>query len=122
MPKPARVVTTDAEIDAAIRRARAYEKYDHRVVRATYSPRTDKFRLRMENGVTHSIPRKLLQGLSEASPAELNRIELLGRGTGLYWPALDVAHSVSGLTAGVYGSAHWMRQLDEQSEQGRISA
>jgi hypothetical protein len=65
----------------------------------------------MENGVTHSFPRKLLQGLSEASPETLSKIELLGSGTGLYWPALGVAHSVSGLLAGVYGSAKWMDRL-----------
>ena len=69
MPDPAKVVTTDAQIDAAIRQARAFSKYDHRVVRATYSPRTDRLSLRLENGVSHSIPRKLLQGLSAASSA-----------------------------------------------------
>ena len=111
MPELARVVTTDAEIDAAIRQARLYEKYDQRVVRANYSERTDRFLLRLEDGVTHIIPRWLLQGLSEAEPSALSKIELLGRGTGLYWPALDVAHSVSGLLGGVYGSAKWMKHL-----------
>ncbi len=113
MPELARVVTTDSEIDAAIRQARLCEKYDQRVVRASYSERTDRFLLRLEDGVTHIVPRWLLQGLSEAEPSELNRIELLGRGTGLYWPALDVAHSVSGLLGGVYGSAKWMKHLLE---------
>jgi hypothetical protein len=122
MPDLARVVTTDAEIDAAIREARLFEKYDQRVVRATYSARTDRILLKLENGVTHSIPRKLLQGLSEAEPSDLNKIELLGRGTGLYWPALDVAHLVSGLLAGMYGSAKWMKRLDLESESNQISA
>jgi hypothetical protein len=120
MPEQARVVTSDAEIDAAIRQARAFAKYDQRVVRAVYLPRTDRFSLRMENGVTHTVPRKLLQGLSNATPAELKRIELPGRGTGLYWPALDVAHSVSGLLAGIYGSAKWMQRLQEYEEARRI--
>jgi hypothetical protein len=122
MPELARVVTTDAEIDAAIRQARIYEKYDQRIVRATYSDRTDRFLLRMENGVTHVIPRRLLQGLTEAEPAALNRIELLGRGTGIYWPSLDVAHSVSGLLAGVYGSAKWMRQQVNARSKGKYGS
>lgn len=109
-------MTTDAQIDDAIRRARAFAKYDHHVVRAAYSLRTDRFLLRMENGVTHSIPRRLLQGLQSASTAELSRIELLGGGTGLYWPALDAAHSVAGLLSGVYGSEKWMRQLQIESK------
>jgi hypothetical protein len=122
MPDPARVVTTDAEIDAAIRQARIYEKYDPQAVRASYSPRTDRFLLRMESGVTHTIPRRLLQGLADAGANSLSKIELLGRGTGLYWPALDVAHSVSGLLAGVYGSEKWMKQLNLNTSRGRISA
>jgi Protein of unknown function (DUF2442) len=111
MPEPAKVVTTDAEIDAAIRQARVYEKYDRRVLRATYSERTDRFMLYMDNGVTLIVPRRLLQGLADAEPGALHEIELLGKGTGLYWPAQDVAHSVSGLLAGVYGSAKWMEHL-----------
>lgn len=122
MPEPARVVTTDADIDAAIRQARAFSKYDQRVVRAVYSPRSDRFSLRTSRGVTHFIPRKLLQGLAGATPAQVARIELLGRGTGLYWPALDVAHSVSGLLAGVYGSASWMKHLHAETEPERIPA
>jgi hypothetical protein len=122
MPEIARVATTDEEIDAAIENARRYEKFDRRVVRATYIGNTDSILLLLENGVSHNIPRKLLQGLSDAKSSELNDIELLGRGTGLYWPALDVAHLVSGLLAGVYGSARWMEHLELESEAHRMSA
>lgn len=122
MPEPVKIVTTDAEIDAAIRQARVFSKYDQRVVRATYSAKNRRLSLRMENGALFTVPIGLLQGLSEATPAALRRIELLGHGTGLYWPVLDVAHSVSGLLAGVYGSAEWMKELEEQSEPKRIPA
>lgn len=122
MPELARMVTTDAEIDAAIEEARRLEKHDRRAVRASYSDGTDSIILVLENGVTLSVPRRLLQGLTEAKPGELNQIELLGRGTGLYWPALDVAHLVAGLLAGTYGSAKWMERLDLESETNRISA
>jgi hypothetical protein len=122
MSELARVTTMDAEIDAAIQQARLFEKYDQRVVRATYVQHDDRIVLQLEKGVTHSIPRRLLQGLAEAEPKALNDIELLGRGTGLYWPALDVAHLVSGLLAGVYGSAKWMGRLDLGSETSQISA
>jgi len=122
MPELARMASTDAEIDAAIEEARRLEKYDGRVVHASYSEGTDSILLLLEKGVTLSIPRRLLQGLSDASSGDLNQIELLGRGTGLYWPALDVAHLVSGLLEGVYGSAKWMEHLDLESEASRISA
>jgi predicted TPR repeat methyltransferase len=122
MPEIVKVTTTDEEIDAAIQQARIYEKYDRKVECATYSAGTDTFLLRMEHGVTYSIPRKLLQGLREANPDDLNKIELLGRGTGLYWPALDVAHSVSALLAGVFGSANWMTQLELEAIRSRRTA
>jgi len=122
MPEIAGVVTTDAEIDAAIEQARRLEKQDRRVARASYSGGADSIILLLENGVTHSIPRRLLQGLADANPNDLNNIELLGGGTGLYWPALDVAHLVSGLLAGVYGSAKWMKHLQLESEASRMSA
>ena len=122
MPEPAKVVTTDAQITAALRRAREFAKYDHHVERVFYSPRTDRFQLRMENGVTHSIPRRLLQGLQDASTAQLSDIELVGLGTGLYWPTLDVAHEVSGLLSGVYGSEKWMRKLENETGRDKISA
>jgi hypothetical protein len=121
MPEPVRVITTDAEIDAAIRQARVFERYDRRVTRVTYSERSDRFVLHMDNGTIHMIPRALLQGLAGAAPADLQKIELLGGGTGLYWPALDVAHYVPGLLAGVYGSAKWMKHLQEsQRRRSRV--
>jgi hypothetical protein len=119
MPETAKVLTIDAEIDAAIREARIYEKYDRHVVRATYSDRTDRFMLYLDNGVTCMVPRRLLEGLGDAEPDALQQIELLGRGTGLYWPALDVAHSVSGLLAGIYGSKKWMSSLDRTPQKLR---
>jgi hypothetical protein len=122
MPDQAKVVTTDAEIDAAIEVARRLERYDRRAVRASYSDGTDSILLLLEDGVTLSVPRRLLQGLTEAKPSDLTQVEFLGRGTGLYWPTLDVAHLVSGLLAGVYGSAKWMEHLDLGSDTNRISA
>jgi hypothetical protein len=116
------MVTTDAEIDAAIEEARRWEKYDRRVLRAVYSEGTDSIVLHLENGVTYSIPRRLIQGLRDANFGAIQSIELLGRGTGLYWPELDVAHLVTGLLAGIYGSAKWMEHLQRESEAERISA
>jgi len=119
MSENARIVTTDEEIDVAIQDARLYEKYDRQVACATYCGSSDTLNLRFEHGVTYLIPRRLLQGLTEANPNDLNNIELLGRGTGLYWPALDIAHSVSSLLAGVFGSVEWMKQLEMKANRSR---
>ena len=114
MPEPVRMVTTDAEIDAAIARARKYAKYDRRVLRATYSTATDRLRLVLDDGATYTLPRALIQGLGEAREKDLKRIQILGEGTGLLWPVLDVAHYVPGLLEGIYGSEKWMAALYKQ--------
>lgn len=111
MPEPARVITTDAEIDAALARARDYAKYDRRVLKATYSKATDRLTLVLDDGATYSLPRGLIQGLAEAKDKDLKRIQIIGEGTGLLWPVLDVAHYVPGLLSGVYGSEKWMTSL-----------
>jgi len=116
MPEAARVVTTDAEIDLAIKNAKAYEKYDRKAVRADFSKSADRLRLILDDGVICTIPRHLIQGLSSAQKKDLKPIQILGGGTGLLWPILDVAHSVQGLLSGVYGSARWMAQLKSDSK------
>jgi len=120
MPEPARVVTTDAEIDAAIKRARKYAKYDRRVVKATYSKPTDSLRLVFEDGATYALPCARIQGLAGAPEKDLKRIQILGNGTGVLWPLLDVAHYVPGLLAGVYGSEKWMTALYKQRKKLKL--
>jgi hypothetical protein len=115
MPEAARVVTTDSEIDLAIKRARRNEKYDRRVMRAVFSRSTDRLRLILDDGVICMIPRYLIQGLSEAPKKMLTPIQIIGGGTGLLWPLLDVAHSVPALLNGSYGSPRWMQQLKSGS-------
>jgi len=114
MPKPAQGVTTDAEIDAAIKRARRFAKYDRRVMKATYSKATDSLRLVFDDGATYALPRRLIQGLANAKERDLKRIQILSDGTGLQWLLLDVAHYVPGLLEGVYGSEKWMTTVYEQ--------
>lgn len=116
MPDTARVVTTDSEIDLAIRRARQFAMYDRRVVKAAFSRSADKLRLTLNDGVICTIPRRLIQGLSGAQRKKLTPIQILGGGTGLSWPLLDVAHSVPALLAGVYGSSKWMKEQALESK------
>lgn len=114
MPEHARVAVTDADIDAALARARQYAKYARKVVKASYSKSSDRLRLVLDDGVTCSIPRGLIQGLAEAREQDLSRIQVLSDGTGLLWPVLDVAHYVPALLQGVYGSEKWMTALYKQ--------
>jgi hypothetical protein len=63
------------------------------------------------DGLRVSIPRKLLQGLDRASRSQLSKIEIVGNGTGLRWPLLDVDHYVLGLLEHRFGTKRWMNEM-----------
>lgn len=115
-----RIVTTDKEIEAAIARGRHLPA--RRVVQATYDERADEVALRFESGTRLEIPRHLLEGLTDATPAQLRKIEILGPGTGIAWPELDVAHDVPGLLDGVFGTRKWMAELGRRGGGARTPA
>jgi uncharacterized protein DUF2442 len=117
---PHRIVTTDAEIDAAIARAEANPP--RTVVAATYDRAEDVIAIRFADGVRLRIPRHLVQGLQDATSDQLERIEIEGPGTGLVWPALGVAHYVPGLVAGVFGTRQWMAEIGRRGGIRRTKA
>lgn len=106
-----RVVTTDAQIESALERARQLAPDDRRARTASYDKTKDRIVLSLANGVEVSIPRAGLQGLESAVPAQLREIELLGGGTGLHWPQLDVSHYIPGLLNNIFGTAAWMAHV-----------
>src|ERR1035438_5129401 len=91
MTKPkARVAVTDEQIEAARLRARQFQVDGRPAARVMYEKKPDLVTLHLDDGVRISIPRGLLEGLQDASPAQLAKVEFLGRGTGIRWPLLDV--------------------------------
>jgi hypothetical protein len=107
----ARVTVTGAQIDAARARARVFSAGDRRAVRVEYEKKADAVTLHLDDGVKISIPRVLLQGLEKARPAEVATMKILGRGTGIHWPQLDVDHYVPGLLNHIFGTSCWMAEL-----------
>jgi uncharacterized protein DUF2442 len=115
-----KIVTTDAEIDAAIAKAALYPFPE--AVAASYDPAGDAVAIRFADGVELRLPRRLVQGLQHATPEQLRRIEMEGPGTGLVWPALGVAHYVPGLVAGVFGTRQWMAEIGRRGGARRTKA
>jgi len=104
-------ITSNQQIGSALAQARKFAASDRRVVRVAYEKKPDLVTLHLDDGVRVSIPRMNLQGLQDAKPAQLSKIEILGRGTGLHWPLLDVDHYVPGLLNHTFGTSHWMAEL-----------
>ncbi len=117
MQSPNKSVTTDAEIDAALKAGRRFEE-EHGphpwVTRIEYleAPRILVFQL--SNTLRLAIPVENLQGLENATPDALRNYRLLGPGTGINFPDVDAAFHIDHLIEGVYGSRKWMAQLGAQ--------
>ena len=112
MPRQKATVTvTSGQIDAARARAQQFKANDRRAIRVEYEKKPDLLTLYLDDGVRVSIPRMQLQGLESAGPAQLAKVEILGRGTGIHWPLLDVNHYVPGLLNHVFGTSRWMAEL-----------
>jgi hypothetical protein len=111
----ARVVTTDAEIDRAIERARRLRN-EPLVTEVEYrpGPGLDLLILKLSDGRRHVIPREDLQGLETGRPEQLARVEIVGRGTGLHWAELDADLYVPALLRGVYGTKLWMAKIGKR--------
>jgi hypothetical protein len=107
-----KVVTTDAQIDSAIQRAASLAD-EPRVLTANYRSGRglDLLILQMSDGHRCVLPREDLQGLQHATREQIAQIEILGNGTGLHWPALDVDLYVPALLKGIYGNRQWMAKL-----------
>jgi hypothetical protein len=114
-----KIVTTDADIDAAIGLA---ERRPVHAARATHVAGDDTVAVLFGDGVELRIPRRLVQGLEHASPDQLARIQIDGPGTGLVWPALGVAHYIPGLVAGIFGTREWMAEIGRRGGATRTKA
>ena len=117
-----RVVTTDAEIDAAIAKAKGYEKFRPRAIRAQFNQDRDTLQITLANGVMVSIPRTLLQGLEDARMSDVSKVTIEDHGASLHWEVLDVDHYIPGLLVGVFGSREWMSRIGRKGGSARSRA
>jgi hypothetical protein len=118
----ARIVTTDAEIDAAIAQAKVYDQYRSKAVAAAYRAKDDVIVIKLATGVELTIPRKLLQGLENTTPAQLAEVKVVVAQSGLHWESLDVDHYIPALIDGVFGTRTWMSELGKIGGTSRSEA
>jgi hypothetical protein len=107
-----RLITTDGEIDAALARARAGSVDQEPVAESVrYIPAHDIYVVGLSNGERLVLQREKLQGLQQATKAQLGNVEIDMVGTALSWPDLDVDLYVPALMRGVFGTKKWMSEL-----------
>jgi hypothetical protein len=75
--------------------------------------------VKLKSGQRLAIPREDLQGVADADPDKVSKIEIEMLGMALHWEDLDVDFRVDGLRQGLYGNERWMKQLEQRR---RVSA
>ena len=85
-----------------------------RAIAAYYDRTMDAIVILLRSGASFSFPPSIPQGLSGASPSDLEQIEITPMGDGLHWARLDADFTVSGLLAGIFGTRKWMATLQMQ--------
>ena len=104
------VITTDREIQAALDRSKLHDS-DPVARKVEHIPDLNLLIVGLSSGRRLVLPVEDLQGLDKATHKQLQNYELLGRGTGISFPDLDVDLYVPALIEGVYGNRRWMAQL-----------
>jgi hypothetical protein len=115
------VVITDAEIEAALEQAKLHES-DPRAQTVEHIPALKLLIVGLSNGRRLVFPIEDVQGLGNATHEQIQNYELLGRGTGICFPELDVDLYVPALIEGVYGNRRWMAQLGKKGGKARTEA
>ena len=108
----ARDLTTEADIDAAMERAKNEPELP-RALSGEYKPDSDVIVLHLDTGRRLVIPREELQGLQNATEAQIAHIEIFG-GLDIAWPDLDLDHYLPSLIKGQFGSDRWMQSLERR--------
>ena len=96
------------QVMEARRRGRAETATELQAKGVRYDRDTRRIVVELTNGSTFIFPPALVEGLAGASPEDVAEVELGPRGAALFWRKLDQHYSLSGLTAGVFGSKAWM--------------
>ncbi len=123
MPKQThKILVSAGQIESAAASARRFEAGEPRVIEARYEPHHDLVSLYFADGLRMAIPRAQLQGLDGASRVQLSKIEIVGNGTGLHWPLLDVNHYVPGLLQHRFGTKRWMNEIGRKGGLARSKA
>jgi len=113
---------TSAQIDAAYRRRQKRLSKEPLAIAVRYMPARDTIVVEMNNGAALVIPRRLLQGLANGSPAQLRIARVAGRGTAVSWPELDADFTIMSLLHGIYGGRRWMSELAREAGAAKSDA
>jgi hypothetical protein len=112
---------SDAQIAAARARGEQLAIQEPRAAAVRYDDESKRVVVELTNGCTFTFPPRALQGLGDATDAQLAKVEILGNGLGLHWEALDADFTLPGLLLGLFGARSWMAR-EQARHAGSVSS
>lgn len=100
-------MVSQEEFEEAKKRGAAALKKGPTAVSASYDRNRGKVVVELNNGLDIAFPYHSAQGLEKATDWELEEIEIISSGLGLYFPRLDADLYIPSLVKGVLGSKAW---------------
>ena len=94
--------------ERANQRAKDLQASIPRALSAHYDQKTGRIVIHLSSKLIVSFSPADVEGLEDARPSELNKIEITPSGFGIHFPAVDADIYVPGLLEGLLGSKSWM--------------
>ena len=94
--------------EQANKRAKDLQALIPRAVSAHYEAKTGRIVIHLSSKLIISFSPGDVEGLEDARPSQLSRIEISPSGFGIYFPDVDADLHVPGLLDGFLGSRTWM--------------
>ena len=111
------------QFDEARKRAQELQESSPRAIRAYYDRTGRKIVVDLDSRLTLSFSPHDAQGLEQATPSQLEEVEISPSGFGIHFPRLDADLYVPGLLEGFLGSKKWMAaRLGQLGGQSRSHA
>jgi hypothetical protein len=96
------------EFDRASRRGKQVRAMLPHAISARYDRKSGRVIVDLSSRLTLNFSPQDAQGLQDAAPSQLEKIEVTPTGLGLHFPRLDADIYVPGLLEGLLGSRKWM--------------
>ena len=101
----------DQMFEEADRRGRERLEREPLAVRVEYDTASRQIVITLNNGSRYSFPADIAQGLASATDKQRAKVNILGMGTLLEWPKIDMHFTTLGLLEGRFGTRRWMDEL-----------
>jgi uncharacterized protein DUF2442 len=96
------------KLELANQRAKELQRSMPRAVSARYDRKNKSIEIRLSSNLKVSFSPRDAQGLEEATPSQLQEIEISPSGFGLHFPKLDADLYLPAILQGFLGSRSWM--------------